>query len=68
MKCEKCKRFCSNIRYIENGNHDIKRVYGDCKKCGKDVDVEWHSYEDIHPESEEECDRRKELLNQQLDN
>lgn len=43
-QCEKCGRFLKNIKAFVNGfTGSIKKVVGDCKKCGKNVDVDdWY--------------------------
>lgn len=43
-QCKKCERFLKNIRaFINEFTGMIKKVVGDCKKCGKDVEVDdWY--------------------------
>jgi hypothetical protein len=57
FKCPKCGRFVGNIRFIENGLHDIKNILADCKTHGEvSVYNQPWDYEDVHGFSEDECE------------
>lgn len=59
MKCTKCGRFVSNVRFKETIDHDIKEIIGDCKRCGivdlMDADWDW---EWLHGPTEN-CEARR---------
>jgi hypothetical protein len=45
-KCPECGKFLKDVTAIINGNDDIKKVFGFCKKHGKVNPTDW-SYEDF---------------------
>ena len=48
ITCKKCHRFVSNV--ITNycsGTAEVKSVKGDCKKCGKQVEVDYDDFEEL---------------------
>lgn len=54
MQCLNCGKFCKNVIATADGDENIKKVEGDCKKCGH-VDLtkgSW-SWEDFFGYGEE---------------
>jgi hypothetical protein len=46
IRCPRCKKFLSKIRYALNGLEELVWVRGNCKKHGR-VDAEYECYEEV---------------------
>ena len=54
MKCPNCGRFCKDIYFTENLDHEIKSVTGTCSKCGivDLINADW-DWDSLHGPTEE---------------
>ena len=48
ITCKKCHRLVKNVITTYNRfSAEVKKVVGDCKKCGKGVEVDYDDFEEL---------------------